>query len=82
MWAEIPWPHGMWTGSRAGPGGDMEPVLKGGEGRVKDLREDTALGRGSRVHTRCRTRQGKDLVGWDVLEMGGVVSRGQTFPEN
>ena len=46
MWAEMPWPLGMWTRSRAGPGGDMEPVLKGGEGRVKDLREDTALGKG------------------------------------
>lgn len=79
MWAEMPWRHGMWTGSRAGTGGDMEPVLKGGEGRVKDLREDTALGRGSHVHTRCCTRQGRDLVGRDVLEMGEAVSRGQTL---
>lgn len=79
MWAEVPWPHGMWTRSRAGPGGDVERVLKGGEGRTKDLREDTALGGGSCIHTRCCTRQGRDLVGQDVLEMGGAVSRGQTL---
>lgn len=46
LWAEVPWPHGMWTGCRAGPGGNVERVLKGGAGRTKDLREDTALGRG------------------------------------
>lgn len=69
----------MWTRSRAGPGGDEELVLKGREGRVKGLREDMALGGGSRVHTRCCTRQGRDLVGQDVLEMGEAASRGQTI---
>ena len=51
LWAEVPWPHGMWTGCRAGPGGNVERVLKGGAGRTKDLREDTALGRGVRPHS-------------------------------